>query len=185
MRFESKKDEHQETDLTSLGDQGWYWYYPDWFWPEQIMEFKKLVNKNIQKNRVCWIDDEQGYKLMRPIQYQIPALMGLNINIEYIEPIQYMIYEEKEDHKVWYSGENTNGFIRKMVCVVQLSNEEDYEGCNHELILLKNGKPETESVKFPKNKGAILCFSSNAMIRCTSLISGKRECLVCWFCGPY
>jgi PKHD-type hydroxylase len=75
---------------------------------------------------------------------------------------------------------NTNcESIRKLSVVVQLSNPEDYQGGNLQ-IMDENGK----SYFVPRKKGTIIIFDSRANHRVLKVKSGVRKSLVCWVCGP-
>ena len=69
--------------------------------------------------------------------------------------------------------------IRKLSVVVQLSDPNDYEGGNFQL-LAEDGK----SYFAPRQKGTVIVFDSRAQHRVTKVTKGTRKSLVCWVVGP-
>jgi PKHD-type hydroxylase len=69
--------------------------------------------------------------------------------------------------------------IRKLSVVVQLSDPEDYEGGNLQ-ILAEDGK----SYFAPRNRGTVIVFDSRAQHRVTKVTKGVRKSLVAWVVGP-
>jgi PKHD-type hydroxylase len=69
------------------------------------------------------------------------------------------------------------GVIRKLSIVVQLSDENSYEGGDFEIIEGKD--PE----KLSKNKGTLLAFPSYVLHRVTPVTKGTRHSMVGWITG--
>jgi predicted 2-oxoglutarate/Fe(II)-dependent dioxygenase YbiX len=69
--------------------------------------------------------------------------------------------------------------IRKLSVVVQLSNPEDYEGGNLQLLDESNN-----SYIVPRKRGTVIIFDSRAQHRVLKITKGTRRSLVCWVCGP-
>jgi len=70
-------------------------------------------------------------------------------------------------------------YIRKLSVILQLSNEEDYQGGNIELI-----SDEGEVYTAPKEKGTFIVFDSRTKHRVTEITSGLRKSVVAWVVGP-
>jgi predicted 2-oxoglutarate/Fe(II)-dependent dioxygenase YbiX len=68
--------------------------------------------------------------------------------------------------------------IRKLSVVVQLSDPEDYEGGNFQ-IMAEDGK----SYFAPRQRGTVIVFDSRAQHRVTKVTKGVRKSLVAWVCG--
>jgi len=68
--------------------------------------------------------------------------------------------------------------IRKLSVVVQLSNPEDYEGGNLQ-IMSEDGK----SYFAPRKRGTVIVFDSRAQHRVLKVTKGCRRSLVCWIVG--
>ena len=69
--------------------------------------------------------------------------------------------------------------IRKLSVVVQLSDPEDYEGGNLQ-IMSEDGK----SYFVPRQRGTIVVFDSRAQHRVLKVTKGVRKSLVGWVVGP-
>ncbi len=67
---------------------------------------------------------------------------------------------------------------RKISISVQLSDENDYEGGDLELML------GNEICKMNKEKGTIICFPSYIIHRVSKVTKGQRRSLVLWIHGP-
>ena len=65
---------------------------------------------------------------------------------------------------------------RKLSFSLQLTDENDYEGCDLEFV--------ASNELAPRERGAIIFFPSFVMHRVTPLISGERNAMVGWVCGP-
>lgn len=69
--------------------------------------------------------------------------------------------------------------VRKLSFVIQLSDPDDYEGGNLQL-LDESGK----SYIAPRQRGAVILFDSRAQHRVLKVTSGLRKSLVGWTVGP-
>ena len=69
--------------------------------------------------------------------------------------------------------------VRKLSFVVQLSDPEDYEGGNLQL-LAEDGN----SYFAPRKKGTVIVFDSRTSHRVLKVTKGKRKSLVGWVVGP-
>lgn len=120
------------------------------------------------------------------------------------ETIQYTRYCEGEYYgwhndagitNLHYSGEGINSksleekgnnylitnteYIRKLSFILQLSNSDDYEGGNVQ-ILDEQGK----TYFVPRKKGTIAVFDSRSQHRVLKVTKGVRKSLVGWVVGP-
>lgn len=77
-----------------------------------------------------------------------------------------------------YLNEKTE-VIRKLSCVFQLSDPDDYEGGNLQL-LDDSGK----SYIAPRKRGTIILFDSRTQHRVLKVTKGIRKSLVAWVVGP-
>jgi len=70
-------------------------------------------------------------------------------------------------------------YTRKLSCVLQLSNPEDYEGGQFQLM------DESGKTYFaPKQRGTIIVFDSRAQHRVLKITKGIRKSIVGWVVGP-
>ena len=105
------------------------------------------------------------------------------LDIEGIENFQYTIYEPPGGHYNWHWDVDLgrwSNYIRKMSCVMMLSNPEEYEG--GELEICHKGNFDDTAVVKPK-KGEIVFFASWMPHRVRPVTSGSRKTLVCWVMG--
>lgn len=77
-----------------------------------------------------------------------------------------------------YINENMEK-VRKLSFVLQLSDPDDYEGGNLQL-LTENG----QSYIAPRKKGTLILFDSRSQHRVLKVKKGVRKSLVGWVCGP-
>ena len=98
-----------------------------------------------------------------------------------MENIQLTSYSPGEYYH-WHTDSHLdkNPIDRKLTCVVQLSEESDYEG--GELQILHPGYSGMEVG--PKKKGTLIVFDSRLAHRVRPIKSGKRIAAVCWALGP-
>ena len=118
------------------------------------------------------------------------------------EHIQYTIYDKGEYYE-WHNdgglttlykpqfiGNSTDGvgddfvnqnkeLVRKLSFSLQLSNPEDYEGGELELI-----NESGESYIAPKTQGCLILFDSRTRHRVRTVTKGTRKSLVGWVLGP-
>jgi len=69
--------------------------------------------------------------------------------------------------------------VRKLSVIVQLSDSDEYEG--GEVQLMNDG---SSSFFLPKTKGTVIVFDSRTRHRVKKVISGHRQSLVGWVVGP-
>lgn len=103
------------------------------------------------------------------------------------DPIHYVIYPSPTSlqsndggHLEWHMDIGDYEVNRrKLALTVELSNPEDYEGGDFE-ILFGGAK---EPVRFPRNKGDVFIFPTFLMHRVTPITKGERRALVFWVGG--
>jgi len=116
------------------------------------------------------------------------------------ETIQYTKYSAGEYYKwhtdcslpSYYLPQNAGGIdrredfinqnaevIRKLSFVLQISNHDDYEGGNLQ-IMQDDGK----SYIAPRQRGTLILFDSRSQHRAQKVISGTRKSIVGWVLGP-
>lgn len=102
-------------------------------------------------------------------------------NIDGIDALQYTIYKPG-GHYTWHWDKDFGfqNWERKISMVVVLSDPEDYEGGELEVV---NTGDITQPVSFKPNKGDVVCFSSWMPHRVKPVISGTRKSLVSWVMG--
>lgn len=79
--------------------------------------------------------------------------------------------------------------VRKLSMIIQLSDSEEYEGCDFEIIEQLGGEDTAKNIfesmnEEARKKGSVIVFPSFQRHQITPLISGERKSLVCWASGP-
>jgi len=142
-------------------------------------------NQEYRKNLVSWFnssDPETAWIFQRCTG----AIIDLNekfwnFDLDYIEVLQYTIYDSPGDHYLEHIDSLAKGIhYRKLSFSVQLDDTESYEGCDLQFKI--HSYPEQE--RSPRKQGTIVAFPSYTLHEVTPLIRGKRRSLVGWVCGP-
>ena len=142
-----------------------------------------VVNTMIRKNRIGFFNtlDEESSWIYRRLTDAVNTINAqfYNFNLDYIECLQYTIYEEQNDHyekhiDLMFHGPHT----RKLSFSLQLDDADTYKGCDLELFTSNDG------ITTKRNQGSMIVFPSWIMHRVTNLEVGTRHSLVGWVCGP-
>jgi PKHD-type hydroxylase len=94
------------------------------------------------------------------------------------ESLQFTQYDAPSGKYNYHVDKVVNGPIRKLSMVLQLSDEQSYEGGEFEI--LDSDIPE----QLPRKQGTVLLFPSYTMHRVTEVTKGTRHSLVGWINGP-
>lgn len=138
---------------------------------------------NIRKSLVSWLlkeDKENDWlydKLIDFAYYVNKELWNFDINF-LVDDIQYSQYLSDSNHYDYHLDLGPGMLsLRKISIVVQLSDSNDYEG--GDLQILKGKNP----INLPRDKGSVFLFPSFLLHRVTPVTSGQRDSLVLWLCG--
>lgn len=102
-----------------------------------------------------------------------------NFDIEYIEVLQYTTYREEGDHYAQHMDMAYAGIHnRKLSFSLQLDDPNNYEGSDLEIVV------GADAVKTKREQGTLIVFPSYQMHQVTPILSGERNSLVGWVCGP-
>ena len=107
-----------------------------------------------------------------------------NVHITRLPFIQIAEYdyldkgEYKEHHDVFWLN-NDPIYHRKLSCIIQLSDPEDYQGGDFEIT---EGCPALD--KETKNQGSIIYFPSMFRHKANPVLRGTRYSVAAWFEGP-
>jgi PKHD-type hydroxylase len=140
------------------------------------------VDEKIRKARICWVDDKSlVYRAVSSFMQEANGCY-FRYNITSLEKAQFATYEEgcfydwHPDSGVFSPNEEK---VRKLSCVIQLTDPKDYEG--GELELYNGTNPPVK----PSNKqGSVVVFNSSIYHRVTPVTKGTRYSLVMWASGP-
>jgi PKHD-type hydroxylase len=174
------------------------WAYMDnVFSPEECDKIKRIalakkkengtvgvntVNPKVRKNSVVWIN-ERDKELSW--MYERLAHTAITLNEQFFkfdlfgfcEDMQFTEYKTKGEFYSEHMDKVYNGISRKLSFVVQLTDPEEYQGC--ELKLNTGGKP----IVMKKNQGSVFAFPSYILHQVTPITKGTRHSLVCWVGG--
>lgn len=159
------------------------------------------INENIRKSKNIWIPTTHwigGFiwhyvSLANRENYQYDLTHIDNENIQYTKYNVGDFYSWHQDFQLrqfykpkYVPNEPVHDFlslktecIRKLTFVLQLSNHDEYEGGNLQLI------DENGTCYFaPRKKGTLILFDSRTNHRVLKITKGQRKSLVGWVMGP-
>ncbi len=119
---------------------------------------------------------------------------GWNYQLNELEPSQFTYYDSNKSFYGWHQDsheevyqnqkiESLNGKIRKISCIIPLSNKEDFEGGELEFCWIVDGEYKTKVCTEIYKKGTIIFFPSYLYHRVTPVTKGERYSLVAWAVG--
>ncbi len=145
---------------------------------------QEQVEDSIRKSKVKWLPNTAEWAWL----YEKLAGMAVEANNalwkfdlhSIIDDIQFTEYEEGGGHYDWHMdiGPDTISH-RKISMVVQLTDPEEYEGGDLEMMLSR------QPFAVPRSKGAVTLFPSFVMHKVTPITKGTRRSLVLWLGGSH
>ncbi len=144
-----------------------------------------------RKARAAWIDAEDDslwiFDKLTKVAQRANRVYGFDL-LGFTEPAQFTIYDERGSFYDWHqdglAGELAG---RKLSIVVQLSDPDEYTGCDLELfnVVQELGADYAEDWRDEaRGQGAVIVFPAFEYHRVTRLRSGTRYSLVSWIGGP-
>lgn len=133
---------------------------------------------NVRETKIAWVADQSLRDLVS--FYLLEANRNaFGFIVDYLPDIQFGEYSQGSFYNWHYdvNWEGTTLYDRKLSLVIQLSDEDDYEGGNFEF------KDLEQPVGF-RSQGSVLVFPSYITHRVTEVTKGQRNSLVCWMEGP-
>ena len=156
---------------------------------------KKNIDKLKRNSNVSWLNDKWLYDIVNDFTSTANKNANWNIEINWNEDMQFTTYT-KAGHYDWHmdqfdqpydksSHKNLIGKIRKLSCIINLSNPKTYEGgdlyvANDNFI---SHKRDVIRVSDFKNQGSVIVFPSFLFHKVSPLKKGKRYSLVNWSIG--
>jgi len=140
-------------------------------------------NDEIRRSELNWLhkDSECAWVFER-LAHVAATLNAEHFGFEltgFGEAIQLTNYHEaRQGTYVWHQDFGSSGISRKLSMVLQLSEPNEYEG--GELQLLTNKNPTS----IQKKRGLITVFPAWTLHQVTPVIKGTRQTLVTWVSGP-
>lgn len=145
--------DEENTDTFRKSNLKWLQYDKKWEW---VVD--KIMDQVIEANNMIWNFDLKSI----------------------VDEIQYTEYDGQGGHYDWHMDIGPGSIShRKISVTVQLSDPDDYEGGDLQIMNSSN----VSSV--PRGKGNVIIFPSFLLHRVTPLISGNRKSLVLWVGGGH
>ena len=144
------------------------------------------VNKKARDSDIMWLMHDQNSDwlfqkfgaLVSQVNYD-----HFMYNIDGFDAFQYTVYRAKnKQHYDWHMDVDINSanYVRKISASVILSDPQDYEGGEFEIV--PHGRVSEPILLKPK-RGEVVFFSSWMPHRVRPVTSGVRKSLVCWVMG--
>tara|TARA_Y100001951_G_C11276521_1_gene262287 strand:+ start:369 stop:1010 length:642 start_codon:yes stop_codon:yes gene_type:complete len=155
----------------------------------EIAPLTEKEKQNLFKKRnshVAWLKEQWIYELIHPYIHLANYQAGWNFDWDWSEKAQFTIYKEKQFYG-WHADSTpspsnninestTFGKIRKITCLIQLTNPLEYEGgCTQ--IDPRQEDPDKKNKNIPtvtKEQGSIICFPSFVWHRAQPITKGIR-----------
>ena len=172
--FRNSLSSEEITNISTIAQQ----------FPIETGNVSGTVDATYRQSDITWIPrcDDTEHIYRRIINLAMTANSDMwNFTLTGLEDdLQYTIYYgEKEGFYDWhYDLGGTQSSTRKLSIVVQLSDEEEYEGGELQFMMNRS------IVTAPKGKGTVICFPSYILHRVTPVSKGIRKSLVIWIHGP-
>ena len=140
-------------------------------------------NLDYRNSQVSWImfDEDNQWIFDRLGELVVTANSEMwNFDlVAFGDNIQYTKYEGSVGgHYNWHSDIGESVSHRKLSLIVQLSDEEEYDGG---LVQFNIGH---KILDLPKTKGSVFIFPSFLLHRVNPVVDGTRRSLVSWITGP-
>jgi PKHD-type hydroxylase len=175
-----------------------YYYFADGFTPEEcdkiialagllpkqkattVADSEEMVS-DYRKSEISWIPQTNEYAWLYDKITELAKVANSSMwNYDiwgYDDDLQFTRYYDDGGHYDWHADLGPGISNRKLSCVIQLSDPEDYEGGDLQL------NPGGGVTTIPKKKGQVTFFSSFVLHRVTPVVSGTRMSLVTWLAG--
>lgn len=175
-----------------------YYYFTDAFTKEELIKIRKIGDgapkqsattvadegenvSDYRKSEIAWLDDTNDTRWLYEKIAELCKTANKNMwNFDiwgYQDSFQYTIYYGDGGHYDWHVDMGPGISNRKISCVLQLSDADEYDGGELQM------NPGGNILTVPKQLGTICFFPSFMLHRVTPLNSGVRKSLVNWFCG--
>lgn len=144
-----------------------------------------IRHDNIRRADISWLDDQTSAawvmeRIISGVAQANRDAFGFDIT-EFKERLQVAAYDERDEgHYDWHAdiGDGAIARQRKLTIVVQLSQDEDYEGGELEISL------GTSAHTASRAQGEATLFASFMLHRVQPVRKGTRHSLTCWCHGP-
>jgi PKHD-type hydroxylase len=151
-------------------------------------EGESIIDYNFRKadGKICYIDSNNEWIFQKLNSLAVLVNNQVyNYDLNGFDFFQYTEYNKvgsKHDmHVDMVLGDKVPPEMKlplKLSCSLLLSNEEEYEGCDFEIMV------DWKNVPIKQKRGRLIAFPSFMPHRVTPLIKGKRKAIVFWVRGP-
>jgi PKHD-type hydroxylase len=154
--------------------------------PGLVNHLDSAKESEVRKNKICWLYEDDTTEWLFDKLQNTASLVNdrfFNFNINCFEPLQFTMYDTSGDHYGFHTDLDCNlveDDQRKLSFIIQLTDENEYKGCDVEFLLDPRG-PRTKLAT--RQQGSLIIFSSLAYHRVTPLLEGTRISLVGWIRG--
>lgn len=148
---------------------------------EGQMHNNTSVENKIRRSKISWIPFQDNSSWIYEKIHNLANLTNKNMNWNFslygfFDGLQFTEYNsEYKGHYDFHSDIVTSNTVRKMSVVLQLSEDQNYEGGNFELFQIGNA---------PRKRGTLIFFPSFIVHRVLPVTKGLRHSLVAWIVGP-
>ena len=157
--------------------------------------------KKIRHSNTVFLDKNWIFRTVHEFVSKANQNAGWNFQYDFTESCQFTIYK-KTQHYAWHADASPKpysedhqfkgyrGKIRKISCVIQLSDPSTYEGGKLEFDFRNHTKDKVKDIHtceaFNTTRGSIIVFPSFIYHRVMPVTKGTRYSLVSWTLGkPY
>jgi PKHD-type hydroxylase len=141
------------------------------------------VDEKVRRSELNWLNNTKDTRwVFEKLSHVVSKLNADYFGFELVgfgEALQLTNYHEsRQGTYKWHQDFGGGGASRKLSVVLQLSDPNEYEG--GELQLLTTGQP----MSVQKKRGLIVAFPSWTLHQVTPVVKGTRQTLVTWISGP-
>lgn len=178
------------------------WNNENWVWVEDVFTKEELdtivsmfVHKEakegqtgdnlhdttIRDSMVTWVDPSEETRFIYEKLTRVTEYFNgwFNYDLEYIETAQFTTYQINQHYSTHKDMGYDTAYSRKLSLVLQLTDEDEYEG--GELCLYSTSIKNPEIMK--KKRGRIVGFPSWMLHEVKPVTKGTRHSLVAWVHG--
>jgi PKHD-type hydroxylase len=137
--------------------------------------------QKMRRSKISWIqfNNDSAWIYEKLHDFAVATNKNMNWNFSlygFIDQLQFTEYSSQyKGHYDYHSDIVTSSTIRKMSVVVQLSDDNNYEGGDFEMFHVG---------KVPRERGTLIFFPSFVVHRVLPVTNGTRHSLVAWIAGP-
>lgn len=178
----------------------WFWeseikneYLDKWI-EEHFTEHRKIdatinnhgssdINHDIRKTDIVWVPPKT--EIFDTVFNYITSAnqnAGWNFDLSGMEDVQLGRYTTG-GHYDWHMDTfepDPQNYQRKLSCVIQMTDPDEYEGGE---LILRTGKNDTDIHTFSRKRGSIIVFPSMVYHKVTPVTKGTRFSAVAWMRG--